>query len=121
MGQLLLYSLHGEIQLFLLLSLPLSQHLQNAIHVIENAIVDSYDVMQCDNMPLRQAQDAVMKWPQNLRDILYNGPLTLCCEEWPGITGLSLMEALMGVFWTSVRLLKQLQSCIPMCFHIHDR
>ena len=66
--------------------------------MIEEVIVDSENVMQCDRMPLRHPQGPVSECPQNIHDILDNGPFTLCCEEWLVITVYWILEPLRGEF-----------------------
>ena len=55
--------------------------------------------MQCDHMPLRQAQGAVLEWPQNFHYVFQHGPFILSCEKRPVLTVFWILNALAGEFW----------------------
>ena len=69
-----------------------------AILMINHVIVDSDNVIQCDCMALRHPQGPIAEWPQNLHDVLDNGPFILYCEEWPVHSVFLILEPLAGEF-----------------------
>jgi hypothetical protein len=67
------------------LSLLLGQSWHHAIHVIENVIVESDDVMESNSIPFRHPLGPETELPQNVYDKLESGPLILYGEELPVI------------------------------------
>jgi len=97
-GEHLSCQLHCEEQVFLPLTPFLSQCSHHAIHVIDHVIVHCQNVMQCDCVSLRHPQDPISEWPQHFHDNLYNGPIIVCCEEWPLIAECWVFQLLMCEF-----------------------
>jgi len=102
------------------MSLVLSQSSHNAIHVIEHAIVEWNDMMQCDHMPFGHSLGTVLEWPQNFHNILNGSPFIMSCEDCPVITENWILEQLVGEILEFVCLLKQHQSRILMHIDIHN-
>ena len=67
----------------------LSQSSHFAIHVIEQIIVHSDNMVQCDFLPLRYPQGPISEWPLHFHDLLHIGAFILGCEEW----------LMIAVFW----------------------
>jgi hypothetical protein len=103
------------------MSLLLSQSSHNAIQVIEYAIVECDDMMQCDHMSLGYALGAVLKWFQNFHNVLNGSPLSMSCEDCPVITVNCILEPLAGEISEFVCLLKQHQGRIVMRLDIHNQ